>query len=57
LRAVAARAAAEDAALDRSGPGGVAIDTDGLSVQKAAEQIARAFGWGEPSAGVSLRLG
>ena len=45
LRAVAARAAEEAAALDRSGPGGVAIDTDGLTVDEAADLIAQAAGW------------
>jgi adenylylsulfate kinase-like enzyme len=45
LRAVAKRAAEDAAALDRYGPGGVAIDTDGLTAEEAAEQVARAFGW------------
>jgi hypothetical protein len=45
LRAVAARAAEEAAALDRSGIGGVAIDTDGLTVDASAALIAQAAGW------------
>lgn len=45
LRAVAARAAQESAALDRSGPGGVTVDTDGLTVAEAADLVARAASW------------
>jgi broad-specificity NMP kinase len=45
LRAVAARAVEDAAALDRSGPGGIAIDTDGLTVYEAADLIAQAVGW------------
>ncbi len=45
LREVAARAAEQAAALDRSGPGGVAVDTDGLTVEEAADEIAQAVGW------------
>ncbi|MDR2985127.1 MAG: AAA family ATPase, partial [Nocardiopsaceae bacterium] len=45
LRAVAARAAQEADALDRSWPGGIAIDTDGLTVDEAAKLVADASGW------------
>jgi energy-coupling factor transporter ATP-binding protein EcfA2 len=45
LRAVAARAAEEAAALDRSGLGGAAVDTDGLTVDEAAHKVAQAVGW------------
>jgi hypothetical protein len=45
LRAAAARAAEEAAALDRNWPGGIAIDTDGLTVDEAADLTAQAIGW------------
>jgi len=45
LRAAAARAAEEAAALDRTWPDGIAMDTDGLTVGEAADLIAHAIGW------------
>jgi broad-specificity NMP kinase len=45
LQAAADRATKEAAALDRCGPGGAAIDTDGLTVGEAAGLIAEAVGW------------
>jgi broad-specificity NMP kinase len=45
LRAVAARAAEEAAALDRAWPGGAAVDTDGLAADEVAVKIAQAVGW------------
>lgn len=45
LRAAAARATEEAVALDRTPPGGVAIDTDGLTAAESADLIAEAAGW------------